>query len=59
MAGVALLCGVGFTMSLYLAALAFPQLEFLSQAKAGVLAGSLAAILAGCVALRTQPRVQS
>jgi NhaA family Na+:H+ antiporter len=59
MAGVALLCGVGFTMSLYLAALAFPQLEFLGQAKAGVLAGSLAAILAGFVALRTQPRAQS
>ncbi len=54
LAGVALLCGVGFTMSLYLAALAFPEAALLDQAKAGVLAGSIAAIFAGVVALRLQ-----
>lgn len=56
MAGAALLCGVGFTMSLYLAALAFPDSGLLNQAKAGVLAGSLAAIVLGAVALRLQGR---
>ena len=56
LAGAALLCGVGFTMSLYLAALAFPDPHRLAQAKAGVLAGSLLAIAGGIVALRLQPR---
>jgi NhaA family Na+:H+ antiporter len=59
MAGAALLCGIGFTMSLYLAALAFPHVALLAQAKAGVMAGSIAAILAGAMALRLQVRRQS
>ncbi len=57
--GAALLCGVGFTMSLYLAALAFPDTAMLAQAKAGVLVGSIAAMAAGAVALRLQGRRQS
>jgi NhaA family Na+:H+ antiporter len=59
LAGAGLLCGVGFTMSLYLAALSFPQIAFLEQAKAGVLVGSLASIAAGIVALRLQARRES
>lgn len=53
--GVSLLCGVGFTMSLFIASLAFeaggatyPGLERL-----GILAGSLAAGLAGFLVLRS------
>jgi len=49
----ALLCGVGFTMSLYLAALAFPDGgAHAAQAKAGVLVGSVLAALLGALAMR-------
>ncbi len=50
--GVSLLCGVGFTMSLFIGLLAFadaPALE--AETKVGVLAGSIACILAGAVVL--------
>lgn len=47
--GVSALCGVGFTMSLYIGALAFPGAEPLHQAqvRAGVVMGSLASMLLG------------
>lgn len=49
----AVLCGVGFTMSLFIGALAFPsQLEMIDAAKVGTLAGSLLSALIGCLALR-------
>lgn len=50
--GVSLLCGVGFTMSLFIGLLAFadtPALE--AETKVGVLTGSIACILAGAVVL--------
>ncbi len=47
--GVALLCGVGFTMSLYIGALAFDPGDAIvqGQARLGVIAGSLGSVLAG------------
>jgi NhaA family Na+:H+ antiporter len=39
--GVALLCGAGFTMSLFIGALAFPEGALAAQVRLGVLAGSL------------------
>ena len=55
--GMALLCGVGFTMSLFIAALAFPaNPELVEQAKLGVLAGSLVSAVAGFGVLRLAGR---
>jgi NhaA family Na+:H+ antiporter len=51
--GVSLLCGIGFTMSLFIGALAFPTTPELSDAvKVGVLGGSIIAALGGWVVLR-------
>ncbi|MCW2241841.1 Na+/H+ antiporter NhaA [Azospirillum canadense] len=55
--GVALLCGIGFTMSLFIGALAFPTAPELADAvKVGVLGGSLLSALAGWLVLRRAPR---
>jgi NhaA family Na+:H+ antiporter len=50
--GVSALCGAGFTLSLYIAALAFPAGSLGAQARLGVLLGSLLSILAGMATLR-------
>lgn len=51
--GVSALCGVGFTMSLYIGALAFPETAPLAEAqvRAGVVAGSLASVALGLAVL--------
>lgn len=57
MLGVALLCGIGFTMSLFIALLAFPDAPMLqSEAKIGILAGSFVSGLLGFVVLRLAHR---
>jgi NhaA family Na+:H+ antiporter len=45
--GVGFLAGIGFTMSLFIAGLAFPEPEFLSASKVGILAASVAAAVLG------------
>ncbi|MBN1343771.1 MAG: Na+/H+ antiporter NhaA [Phycisphaerae bacterium] len=53
------LSGIGFTMSLFIANLAFPeQPEMLESAKIGILAGSLVAGVAGFVMLRSSTAAQ-
>ena len=51
MYGVALLCGIGFTMSLFIATLAFGASDRLEAAKVGILAGSLLSGVAGYLVL--------
>ncbi len=50
--GVALLCGIGFTMSLFIGHLAFADVLEVSAMKLGVLMGSLLSALAGWLVLR-------
>lgn len=53
--GVALLCGIGFTMSLFIGNLAFPGAAHLvDEVKVGVLLGSIASALAGVWLLRSK-----
>jgi len=60
MTGVALLAGVGFTMSLFISALAFDQAEMIDQAKYGILLASLLAGISGVVVLRSgKPKAES
>jgi len=57
MTGVAFLCGIGFTMSLFIGLLAFaydPEMQ--KAVKLGILAGSLAAALLGTAVLLAAPR---
>lgn len=56
--GVSILCGIGFTMSLFIGALAFQGLDpaFETSVKIGVLAGSLLSGVLGALVLRRAPR---
>lgn len=50
--GVSIMAGVGFTMSLFVAGLAFADEASLTAAKVGIVAGSLASAAAGMILLR-------
>jgi len=54
--GVALLCGIGFTMSLFIGLLAFDDPAVQDRVKIAILAGSLASGIAGFIVLRIAER---
>jgi NhaA family Na+:H+ antiporter len=54
--GVSVLCGIGFTMSLFIGTLAFPgQPLLVEEAKIGILLGSFASAIVGFLILRFAP----
>ncbi len=55
-AGVACLAGIGFTMSLFVASLAFPMPDLLVQAKLGIFTASVVAGLLGAVVVTLASR---
>ncbi len=55
LAGTAALCGVGFTMSLFIGSLAFEGPEYFTPVRLGVIAGSLLSGTAGYLLLRFAP----
>lgn len=52
-AGVCMLCGIGFTVSMFMAALSFPTTHpvLLNEAKLGILCGTIASAIIGCLML--------
>ena len=55
--GASVLCGIGFTMSLFIGALAFPAaIEAVEAAKLGTLAGSLLSAILGFAVLSALPK---
>lgn len=55
--GVAMLCGIGFTMSLFIGELAFPgQADRIDEAKIGILLGSVLSAVIACGILRFAPK---
>ncbi len=53
--GVSILCGIGFTMSLFIGGLAFHDLHHQASIRLGVLVGSLLSAVAGYLLLRYAP----
>ncbi|MGX7953343.1 Na+/H+ antiporter NhaA [Tsuneonella sp. HG249] len=53
--GVAVLCGIGFTMSLFIGGLAFAEPSIVEDAKLGTLGGSVLAAVTGYLLLRLAP----
>lgn len=55
--GISLLCGIGFTMSLFVAMLAFDDAHALDYAKVGVFLGSILSAVCGAIVLRMGPKI--
>jgi NhaA family Na+:H+ antiporter len=59
MYGVSILCGIGFTMALFVAHLAFVDPSHLAMSKLSILLGSTLSALVGAFVLRMVPAKRS
>ena len=59
MLGVSALAGIGFTMSLFIGTLSFPDATQMNEVRLGVLGGSAIAAVFGYLVLRLAPSVES
>lgn len=57
--GTAILCGIGFTMSIFIGLLSFPSEHMLAETKIGVLAGSALSAVCGYILLRILAKPRS
>ncbi len=57
--GTAILCGIGFTMSIFIGLLSFPSEHMLAETKIGVLAGSALSAMCGYILLRILAKPRS
>ncbi len=57
--GMSLLCGIGFTMSLFIGALAYQDVLLQAEVRLGVMVGSFLSALAGYLVLRFAPHPNS
>lgn len=54
LAGISMICGIGFTVSIFMSNLSFPTAEYtdyLNNAKLGIISSSVASALLGCIML--------
>ncbi len=54
--GVSILCGIGFTMSLFIGGLAFSGIAMQAEVRIGVIAGSILSAVAAYMLLRMSPK---
>ncbi len=57
--GMAIITGIGFTMSLFIGALSFPEIEYQNVMKLGVIAGSTLSGILGYLVLLYATRNQA
>ena len=57
-AGLGFTAGIGFTMSIFIASLSFPENEMLNLSKLAIIIGSVLAALTGLIILSTSPKSQ-
>ena len=52
-ASICMLCGIGFTVSMFIASLSYGEGAMLNQAKLGIILGSVISAVIGCILLHT------